>query len=123
MDLLKLGAQLSHDKLRERQASVDPDSAIAIFYTSGTTGLRKAATLTNFGVLNLVRAQWDLLSPYYQRVCVPIPMFHIFAEISLCCWDAIVPIDILRNEKKLFAISFVFYSHLYFVLLQNLLRI
>ncbi|CAF1334814.1 unnamed protein product [Adineta ricciae] len=82
VDLLKLGAQLSHDKLRERQASVDPDSAIAIFYTSGTTGRPKAATLTNFGVLNLVRAQWDLLSPYYQRVCVPIPMFHIFAEIS-----------------------------------------
>ena len=82
MDLLKRGAQMSHHKLTERQASVDPDSPVAIFYTSGTTGQPKAATLTNFGVLNLVRAQWELLGPFYSRVCVPIPMFHIFAEIS-----------------------------------------
>lgn len=82
IDLLKRGAKLSHKELKERQASVDPDSPLSIFYTSGTTGQPKAATLTNFGVLNLVRAQWELLSSYYSRVCVPIPMFHIFAEIS-----------------------------------------
>ncbi|CAF1198598.1 unnamed protein product [Rotaria sordida] len=82
VDLLKRGAQISHNNLTERQASVDPDSAVAIFYTSGTTGLPKAATLTNFGMLNLVRAQWELLSRFYSRVCVPNPMFHIFAEIS-----------------------------------------
>ncbi|CAF4190746.1 unnamed protein product, partial [Adineta steineri] len=82
VDLLKRGARLCHNKLTERQASVDPDSALAIFFTSGTTGQPKAATLTNFGVLNLVRAQWELLNPFYHRVCVPIPMFHIFAEIS-----------------------------------------
>ncbi|CAF0926522.1 unnamed protein product [Adineta steineri] len=82
VNLLKRGAQLCHNKLIERQASVDPDSALAIFFTSGTTGQPKAATLTNFGILNLVRAQWELLNPFYHRVCVPIPMFHIFAEIS-----------------------------------------
>ncbi|CAF4019400.1 unnamed protein product, partial [Rotaria sp. Silwood1] len=82
VDLLKRGAQTSHTKLTERQASVDPDSAVAIFYTSGTTGQPKAATLTNFGMLNLVRAQWELLSPFYSCVCVPIPMFHIFAATS-----------------------------------------
>ena len=80
-DLVKRGSKLSHSKLEERQASVNPDSAVAIFYTSGTTGQPKAATLTNYGVLNLVHAQWELLGQYFTRLCVPIPMFHIFAEV------------------------------------------
>ena len=49
-DLLEQGAKLSHTKLHERQASVNPDSPVAIFYTSGTTGQPKAATLTNFNM-------------------------------------------------------------------------
>ncbi|CAF4547512.1 unnamed protein product, partial [Rotaria magnacalcarata] len=47
-DLLRRGAQLSHKNLIERQASIDPDTPVEIFYTSGTTGQPKAATLTNF---------------------------------------------------------------------------
>ena len=80
-NLLKNGAQLPNKKLNERQASVNPDSPVSIFYTSGTTGQPKAATLTNFGMINLVRAQWEHLGSYFTRLCVPIPMFHIFAEV------------------------------------------
>ena len=58
-----------------------PDSPASIFYTSGTTGQPKAATLTNFGMLNLLRAEWELFGPFFSRLCVPIPMFHIFAEV------------------------------------------
>jgi fatty-acyl-CoA synthase len=79
--LIQRGAKLSHDKLNERQASVSPDSPVAIFYTSGTTGQPKAATLTNFGMLNLVYAQWEHLGRFFTRLCVPIPMFHIFSEV------------------------------------------
>ena len=79
--LIKHGAQLSHAKLHERQASISPDSPVAIFYTSGTTGQPKAATLTNFGILNLVRAQWEHYQAFFTRLCVPIPMFHIFSEV------------------------------------------
>ena len=80
-DLIERGAKLSHNQLNERQASVNADSPVAIFYTSGTTGAPKAATLTNFGVLNLVHAQWEHLGRFFTRLCVPIPMFHIFCEV------------------------------------------
>ncbi len=80
-ELIQHGAKLSHDKLNERQASVNPDAPFAIFFTSGTTGQPKAATLTNFGVLNLVHAQWEHLGRFLTRVCVPIPMFHIFSAV------------------------------------------
>ncbi len=80
-DLIQRGAKLSHDKLNERQASVNPDSPVAIYYTSGTTGQPKAATLTNFGMLNMAQTQWINLGRYFTRLCVPIPMFHIFAEV------------------------------------------
>jgi fatty-acyl-CoA synthase len=80
-DLVQSGRQRSYTKLNERQASVNPDAPLSIFYTSGTTGQPKAATLTNFGLLNLVYAQWEHLGPYFTRLCVPIPMFHIFSEV------------------------------------------
>ncbi|CAF2373629.1 unnamed protein product [Rotaria sp. Silwood2] len=79
--LIERGAKLSHNKLNERQASVNPDSPAAIYFTSGTTGQPKAATLTNFGMLNLVHAQWEHLERFFTRLCVPIPFFHIFAEV------------------------------------------
>jgi fatty-acyl-CoA synthase len=80
-DLIRRGAKLSQKKLNERQASVNPDSPVAIYFTSGTTGQPKAVTLTNFGILNLLHAQWDVYGRFFSRLCVPIPMFHIFAEM------------------------------------------
>ena len=32
-------------------------------------------------MLNLVYAQWEHLGRFFTRLCVPIPMFHIFAEV------------------------------------------
>ena len=81
-ELVAHGGSLSHEKLNARQASVNPDAPFAIFYTSGTTGQPKAATLTNFGVLNLVHAQWELYGRYFTRLCAPTPMFHIFSQVG-----------------------------------------
>jgi len=80
-ELIQRGATLSHNELNERQASVNPDSPVVIYYTSGTTGQPKAATLTNFGMLNLVHATWEHLGRFFTRLCVPIPIFHAFGEI------------------------------------------
>jgi len=80
-DLLEHGTKISHKKLNERQASVNPDSPVAIFYTSGTTGQPKAATLTNFNMVNMSQAISQHLGQYFTRLCAPIPMFHIFSAV------------------------------------------
>ncbi|CAF2908047.1 unnamed protein product [Rotaria sp. Silwood2] len=80
-NLLEHGVKISHNKLHERQASVNPDSPVAIFYTSGTTGHPKAATLTNFGMINMSKGITEHLGQYFTRLCAPIPMFHIFSEV------------------------------------------
>jgi fatty-acyl-CoA synthase len=46
-DLITKGAGSRQEELRERQLDLDGDTSVAIFYTSGTTGQPKAATLTN----------------------------------------------------------------------------
>jgi fatty-acyl-CoA synthase len=84
-DLLEHGAKITHDKLIERQASVQPDSPLAIFYTSGTTGQPKAATLTNFNMVNMSQGLQEHLGQYFTRLCTPIPMFHIFSEVVGVC--------------------------------------
>ena len=81
-DLIQNGVKLSHEKLNERQTSVNPDSPVAIYFTSGTTGQPKAATLTNFGMLNLVHIQWKHIGRFFTRHCVPVPIFHIFGEVA-----------------------------------------
>lgn len=79
-DLVERGAKISHQQLNERQDSINPDAPLAIFYTSGTTGQPKAAMLSNFNMVNMVQNVHQHLGEYFTRLCVPIPMFHIFSE-------------------------------------------
>lgn len=49
-DLLRKGASSKQDERRTRQAQMDGDTPLAVFFTSGTTGQPKAATLTNYNM-------------------------------------------------------------------------
>lgn len=71
---------------RERLAAIgpllDPDDAINIQFTSGTTGLPKGATLSHRNILNngyfVGRAQGLVEG---DRICIPVPLYHCFGMV------------------------------------------
>ncbi|CAF1197418.1 unnamed protein product [Didymodactylos carnosus] len=79
--LLNRGANKRQNELFERQNFLDPDTPLAIYFTSGTTGSPKAAILTNFNMANNGRVFKLLYSDYFEKLCCPIPLFHVFGEV------------------------------------------
>ncbi len=69
-------------------AALDPDDAINIQFTSGTTGAPKGATLSHFNIVNNARftAQAMALGPD-DRLCIPVPLYHCFGMVlgALAC--------------------------------------
>ncbi|CAF0972162.1 unnamed protein product [Adineta steineri] len=79
-DLVRKGAGKRQEERRKRQSEMNGDTPVAIFYTSGTTGQPKAATLTNFNLLNTSVPMYYTHPEYMSRVCCPVPTFHLFGE-------------------------------------------
>ena len=80
--LLEDGRSVPQEKLAAREASLDPDDAINIQYTSGTTGFPKGATLSHRNILNNGYFIGEALrySPR-DRVCIPVPFYHCFGMV------------------------------------------
>jgi fatty-acyl-CoA synthase len=78
----------SKAELYSREQSLHPDDPINMQFTSGTTGLPKAATLTHTNVLNNGYMIGHLLryTPS-DKVCIPVPLFHCFGQVlgNLAC--------------------------------------
>jgi fatty-acyl-CoA synthase len=87
-ELLKLcgGAQLR--QLERLAYEAWCDDAINIQFTSGTTGLPKAATLSHKNIVNnaIFTAANMRLGPE-DKLCIPVPMYHCFGMVlgSLAC--------------------------------------
>ncbi len=69
-------------ELAARRATLRPDDAINIQYTSGTTGFPKGATLTHRNILNngyfVARLQQFTAA---DRLCIPVPFYHCFGMV------------------------------------------
>lgn len=79
-------AALATDADRQRLATIgptlDPDDAINIQFTSGTTGLPKGATLSHRNILNngyFVGRTQGLREG--DRICIPVPLYHCFGMV------------------------------------------
>ena len=87
-DVMRLGEVQDHERLRARAAQLQPDDAINIQFTSGTTGLPKGATLSHFNILNngfFVGRALELQDG--DRMCIPVPLYHCFGMVmgNLAC--------------------------------------
>jgi fatty-acyl-CoA synthase len=70
------------DALAARQATLSPDDAINIQYTSGTTGHPKGATLSHHNIVNNAHAIAEICGyTELDRVCVPVPLYHTFGMV------------------------------------------
>jgi fatty-acyl-CoA synthase len=68
--------------LAARQATLDPQDAINIQYTSGTTGHPKGATLSHHNILNNAYFIGEVCGyTEIDRICVPVPLFHTFGMV------------------------------------------
>lgn len=68
--------------LDEITATLDPDDAINIQFTSGTTGSPKGASLSHINIVNnahFVTATMNFTEK--DRLCIPVPFYHCFGMV------------------------------------------
>ncbi|MDN5743861.1 MAG: AMP-binding protein, partial [Nocardioidaceae bacterium] len=81
-DLIAAGEHLPADALNRRQATLTPEDAINIQYTSGTTGYPKGATLSHRNILNNGYFVTELIGfSETDRLCIPVPFYHCFGMV------------------------------------------
>jgi fatty-acyl-CoA synthase len=81
-DIAAMAPSDAAEQLATRALSNQPDDAINIQFTSGTTGLPKGATLTHFNVLNNGYFTGEAMQLTEEdRLCIPVPLYHCFGMV------------------------------------------
>jgi len=81
-ELVAAGSAASTDELAARTATLSPDDAINIQYTSGTTGFPKGATLSHHNILNNGFFVGELVGyTERDRIALPVPFYHCFGMV------------------------------------------
>jgi fatty-acyl-CoA synthase len=87
-ELMSLAGPAHRNRLLDLSTALDPDDAINIQFTSGTTGSPKGATLSHFNVVNNARYTAKSMElAAVDRLCIPVPLYHCFGMVLgvLCC--------------------------------------
>lgn len=110
-DVVAMGDSLSDADLDARMDSLDPDEAINMQYTSGTTGFPKGVMLTHNNLVNnAVNIAECMDLTYLDRMCIPVPFFHCFGCVlgTLACVTVgatMVPVQEFDPLKVLTAVQ------------------
>lgn len=69
--------------ISDKQGTIDPDSGCNIQFTSGTTGLPKAALLSHFSFVNngYLIGKRNEFADKPHRICFQVPMFHAYGLV------------------------------------------
>ena len=81
-DVCKTGGEKEYSRLSDLKIELQPDDAINIQFTSGTTGHPKGATLSHNNILNngLITGQAMQFTDS-DRLCMPVPLYHCFGMV------------------------------------------
>ncbi len=81
-DFIRHAGPAHKSRLAGLSAELDPDDAINIQFTSGTTGSPKGATLSHFNIVNNARYCADAMAlTAKDRLCIPVPLYHCFGMV------------------------------------------
>ncbi len=111
-DLMSAGEAISQTQLEDINRQLQPEDAINIQYTSGTTGFPKAVILSHYNILN--NAWFGARAMHFteqDRLCIPVPFYHCFGIVlaNLLCFSvgacAVIPCEHFSAQKVLQAIE------------------
>ena len=81
-DIVGMGTPELRAELESIRQSLEPDEAINIQFTSGTTGAPKGATLTHANIVNNGRFTVERMNfTELDRLCIPVPLYHCFGMV------------------------------------------
>ena len=112
IEVCEMGGVEESARLLALKSTLNPDDAINIQFTSGTTGRPKGATLTHGGILNIAFYISEAMRFTDQdRLCIPVPLYHSFGMVmaSLACVasgaTAVLPSAIFDTQLTLEAVE------------------
>ena len=81
-ELMALAGPAHRGRLAALSTALDPDDAINIQFTSGTTGSPKGATLSHYNIVNNARYSAKAMRlGERDRLCIPVPLYHCFGMV------------------------------------------